>query len=238
MGDFLIVRRGGSAGASSGLASYTYTGDSVIQETENYVYIKLLTSGIFKLKSDAYVDVFLVGGGASGGTGNSSYNGGGGGAGYTKTVNNIYLNAGTEYAVVIGAGGEAATGSGSLGNAGGDSSAFELIANGGSAGDTYCTRGGNGGSGGAGYDGTTGGTDGGDGTGGSAYKGSGQGTTTREFGESNGTLYSTGGDAGGYRITTSGTQNTGNGGDGSPRSSSSGTSGAGGSGIVIIREVK
>ena len=235
MGDFLIVRRGGSAGASGGLANYIYTGDSVIEETDSNIYIKLLTSGIFKLKSDAIIDVFLVGGGASGAAGDG-YKGAGGGAGYTTTVLGVIVTAGEEYPVIIGAGGESVSTNGSYGKSGGDTTAFSQTAGGGEADTVYYTRGGNGGSGGAGYDGTTGGTDGGNGTGSSNYKGSGQGTTTREFGENNGTLYATGGDAGGYNSTPmDGMNNTGDGGDGSVKGVASG---AGGSGIVVIRGVK
>lgn len=138
------------------------------------------------------VDVFLVG--AGGGTGfQSSYGpSGGGGGGYTKTFksstdgwkdgNSIKVIPGQEVQVIVGAG--------VAGQDGGYSQFLNenYRADGGKAGKGWDNAG-NGGSGGGGTDHVTfksgnGGTDGNDGQGG--LKGTGQGHTTRDFGESNG----------------------------------------------------
>ena len=150
------------------------------------------------------------------------------------------------------------------GGTGGASSGFNCSAAGGTGGypcGTYGSkgaRGGNGGSGGGGgsHDGTIGGEGGSNGANGinsSTYSsghlywghlgGSGQGSTTREFGESTGELYAGGGGggpnasggAGGGAKGSGGSasKNTGGGGGGSAGGGSAG--GSGGSGIVIIR---
>lgn len=310
------------------LPEYTYTGShQLIDDGDGNWRIKFLTSGTLTFsKKPKNIDVFLVGGGASGGssfaideqnydyeeTGNSTTlgigGGAGGGGGYTQTQRNISVSSGTEYSIVVGAGGATVKRQNGTyypwgsdgkrvqfvsGKAGGNTTAFGYTANGGSPGhvekDDY-SYGGAGGSGGGGMQvpvsssstagrygqPMTGGSDGSD----STYTGSesttsrpttcagqGQGTTTREFGESSGQLYaggggsgnayyngtgydaaapggSGGGGAGGYKGTTSaqaGSANTGGGGGGSPVSSGSGeyaSSGAGGSGIVIIRNAR
>lgn len=199
------------------------------------------------------IEVFCVGGGGNGGNYVDEFkewvneyndnchhkltaNGGGGGGGYTITNK---LNVKPLQNISI-----------SIGSATGNTEVLECIANSGNNGGS--PSGGNGGSGGAmgqshsyGFNGMlnwnfntdTGspGSDGADGTGsGSASQdwmwkqyGKGQGTTTRAFGESNGTLYSTGGYASGG---SPGSANTGNGGYGG-----NSTGGSGGSGIAIIR---
>ena len=190
--------------------------------------LRLLTSGTLTITQmygfGGTVDAFLVGGGAS------SNGDDGGGGGYTKTETGIALLTGTEYPVVIG-------------GTGGTTSAFDLSASGGSG-----KNGGSGGGAGAedGYD--SGGSGGSDGSnGGNTYKGgtggTGQGTTTREFAEEGGTLYSgggagkggtrgsgTAGAGGGGGVSGSGTANTGGGGGGD--------GGIGGSGIVILRNAR
>ena len=206
--------------------------------------IYLLESGTFTFTDQTpNVDVFLVGGG---GGGNAYWDGGaiagGGGGGYTKTALNVSLGY-TAYEITIGAGGTPGTTTKSNswhGTSGGATSAFGYTAKGGSApSDTY--NGGNGGSSGgsgkanyksSGFSGTngTGGTDGANGSG--SYPGTGQGTTTREFSETTGTLYSTGGNS---SSSANGGNNTGNGGGGC---SGNCTGGSGGSGIVVIRSHK
>ena len=187
--------------------------------------IKFLSSGVFTPLKDMTIDVFLVGGGGSSNNGIVNPVGGGGG-GYTTTVRNIALTANTEYSIVVGAGGVI---SGLKGTDGGSSSAFGANAAGGkkATGSSNDAKGGNGGSGG-GQNNTAGGTDGANG--GGTRGGTGQGTTTREFGEADGTLYASGGD--GQSATDAaadGAENTGDGGDGQHN---------GGSGIAIIRKHK
>ena len=92
-----------------------------------------------------------------------------------------------------------------------------------------------------------GGSDGSDGGAGLNRGGEGQGTTTREFGETANTLYAgggggeatnmaAGGAGGGARARATATANTGGGGGGSTlRGTESAYAGGGGSGIVIIR---
>lgn len=238
----------------------------------DYVYTSTTTNGIVNweikfLKDVSFtfavapgeIDVFLVGGGGAGGTWAGS------GGGYTKTA--IFTPAqGYATEVKVGAGGTQASPRGKT------SSGFGFYANGGyqgagdggaggsgggAAGDSwdpypkasYTSRGGNGGS-----DGNSGGysiadlTDSGNDYGGDFHKkpyqdgGSGQGFTTRAFGEPNGTLYAGGGagnsfdDAGGPGagggggVRSAGATNTGGGGGGGRGEITSG-----GSGIVIIR---
>ena len=177
----------------------------------------------------------------------SSRAGGGSGRTATNKSGNIIPAKGTGYGITIGAGGARGSNSGSSGGSaqgasGGSSSAFNQSASGGAGGraghyyvpaagiDQMQAYGGNGGSGGgAGFDGSiTGGSNGTNGTasgGGSAYKdvaaGTGQHGTTREFAETGGTLYATGGGS-----NASATANTGNGGN---------YNRDGSSGIVVIR---
>lgn len=210
--------------------------DTVIPEGDYQKYenwkARILTSTAITPKSDIYVDVFLVGGG--GGPGEWS----GGGGGYTKTSKKLKLTNGTKYQITIGAGG-------AKGTAGGKTTAFDLTANGGDHGDG--DNGGDGGSGGGRTDGGLGGSDGNDARGGSSNKrnGKGQGTTTREFGESGAKLYAGGGNGngtsgkpgapgGGGKENESGKTNTG-GGSGCYESNSRVK---GGSGIVVIRNAR
>ncbi len=206
----------------------------------------------------------------------------GGGGGYTKTVSAVPVSVG-EYDVVIGSGGAAISGSTSgeyTGNNGGATTILGYTANGGVAGSNvtqminsvqYSISNANGGSGGGsnGYnkqDGA-GGSDGGNGDNAYThtsypvvYKGIGQGTTTREFGEASGRLYAGGGGGARYADTsdsiygpsttsggaggggnggipantTAGQANTGGGG-GTGVQDGSYRGAAGGSGIVCIR---
>ena len=250
------------------IPEFTYTGDyEIVNDSDEPITvsqgnwkIRFLTSGTLTFTNlngaEGGIDVFLVGGGASGG------GRGGGGGGYTKTQKSVSVNAGIEYPIIVGAGGLAPTTSNRVPpNAGGATSAFGLTANGGdtSTNGDYPSSGGSGGGsgkvGGAGYSGGSDGSSGGGDDG-----GSGQGTTTREFGESTGKLYAGGG--GGGAVTTNetssggaggggdgggvgadprpknGDANTGGGGGGLGNLYSSATYASGGSGIVIIRNAR
>ena len=147
------------------------------------------------------------------------HSGGGGAGGYTATVTDKLLQAGQTYLVVVGEGGK-------VNQDGGESSLGSLIRAGGGKmnatdqsyfnihGRNYGERGHDGGSGGGSgsfkrtgyYQGeltaNAGGSDGSDGmdTGTEHLNGSGQGTSTREFGEAGATLYA-GGGAGGDHLT-------------------------------------
>ena len=178
--------------------------------------IKFLSSGVLTWLKDMLIDAFLVG---AGGGGHGKYSAGGGG-GYTKTEKSVVLEANTQYSIEIGASGATVNG--------GNTSAFGSTAEGGKVGGTSF-NGGDGGSGGGAY-GAKGGIDGADGNSSSSLYsgGKGQGTTTREFGESTGDLYSSGGD-GISDGAEAGADNTGDGGDYGK---------AGGSGIVVIRKHK
>lgn len=204
-----------TTGGGIGLPDFTYSGVySIVDDGGNNWRIRFLTSGTFISQQDVRLDVFLVGGGASGGTGTT-----GGGGGYTRTERGVYILADQECEIIIGAGG--------VSGGGGETSGFGYAAQGGYQGVGY--NGGNGGSGGAGYAGGEGGVDGGNGSG--SGPGMGQGTTTREFAEANGTLYSTGGAVNTYTVTPKyGEPNTGDGGDGENYN--------GGSGIVVIRNAR
>ena len=217
---------------------YSYTGNASFIDDSSYNWrIKFLTSGTLTFSSlgnASTIDVFCVGGGGAG------VGADGGGGGYTQTVS-FNIQKGTPYSIVIGAGGMPYPSF----TPAGTTNAFNASAAGGFNGGG---GGGKGGSGGASLGGV-GGSNGGDGGGSSG--GQGQGSTTREFGEMAGELYSggggggstgtaAGGEGGGGRggwgtspdkRPFSGTVNTGGGGGGNY----DGTGGAGGSGIVVIR---
>ena len=258
--EFVAAIESISGGAATPPPDFTYTGMyNIIDDGDGNWRIKFLTSGVFKTTSESFTaDIFLVGGGGGGSsrwagtnssTGLDQGLGGGGGGGYTKTENNYIITPNTEYTIVIGAGGSQTTKdyNACTGNDGGSTSFASVTVAGGKGSSISSDKGvgGNGGSGGAGYPGYTGGNgsgdykggeDGGDGVGNSGYAGKGQGTTTREFGEADGTLYSTGGDY--YRSVANivATQaNTGDGGDGG---GANGTAGKGASGIVVIRNAR
>ena len=241
-----------------GSPAITYTGTYEIVDGDNYDWkIRFLTSGTLTFDSPVSVlDVFLVGGGGAGSKADTGGGSAGGGGGYTTTVKNIKVENNVSYEIVVGDGGQISSEDGKA------STAFNQSAAGG-FGAKKRSVGGNGGSGG-GVNGRTGASDGANAE---TYKttsqtwkgGTGQGTTTREFGESDGTLYSGGGGAssksgglggGGKGGTSShpagydGTTNTGGGGGGGYRLANSdsgntyGVGGKGGSGIVIIRNHK
>lgn len=264
-------------GGTAKRLDFTYTGQ-YNERLEDGV-VELLTSGTLVFLKPAVVDLFLVGGGGAGGrVYNPDNGGGGGGGGYTKTLRNVSVDG--SYQVVIGNGAVASTGQ-SMGAKQGGTSSFGNLASvdgGYSAtttynGDSVKISGANGGSGGGGgmngdipgvgYGiGGSDGVNGGPGRYSNTTGGTGQGFTTREFGEATGKLYA-GGGGGGNSGTTSNTvfaggeggggnganlrnkktagvgmDNTGGGGGGGGYSSSFayGTPGGnGGSGIVCIR---
>lgn len=245
---------GGSSYANK-LPNFTYSGDYLFADDgDNNWHVKLLTSGtlVFNSLGNAAngIDVFCVGGGSSGGRGyqevsDTAYNssGEGGGGGYTRTMHGIIPTRNFEYQITIGAGGIADQTNGSDPVNGGNTSAFGIITSGGLGAD-----GGSGGGSGSTwwYSGSYGGegrsdgaTNGGDALGkGQISKPGPNGETgnTREFGEETGTLYSKGGDGGGYQgVGADGAVNTGNGGGSSYFNK---TAGNGGSGIVIIRNAR
>lgn len=224
---------------------FTYTGDyEVVDDSDNPISdfaswknnwkIRFLTSGTLtftKLNGwNGQLDVFLVGGGGDGGNGQDNsdtggyWSGAGGGSGFT-TTESITIKAGVDYSI-------------SIPSAGGNAQAFGKTALHGNNGTSE--QGGRGGSGGgqAGFGGGgKGGKGGVDGSNGGGPGGAGQGTTTREFGESAGKLYATGGDgASGYtKAPTNQVSNSGNGGGGG---GFRGNGSAGSSGIVIIRNAR
>lgn len=253
------------------IPAFTYSGScKVVNDSDEEISvskgdwnIKFLTSGTLTLSelngASSGIDLFLVGGGGGGGTSNkgtydgAGYGSGGGGGGYTKTYSAVQIAKGS-YAITVGAGGSAA-------GSGGASSI-------GISGTTYAASGGSaGGSGGGGSGGSGGGAgawaqgvgrDGGsNGANGTAYVnngypstnmtgGSGQGTTTKAFGNASATYaYSQGGGGGGgitFTLSSAASKpaetgargnNTGDGGRGWSYNTYSGT--AGNSGIVIIR---
>ena len=212
--------------------------DTVIPEEDYPKYenwkARILTSIAVTPKRDAEVDVFLLGAGASGASRDSSGSefGAGGGSGRTGTFKNVKLTANSKYEIEIGAGGPIASGDEAPGKPGGETSAFGHTIEGGGPATiaNYRSSGGPGGSGGAGKGGQPG-TDGSDGTG--ERPGTGQGTTTREFGEPDGKLYADGGKFG-QSSPGEAIPNSGNGGDGSR----GGKSGPGSPGIVVIRNAR
>lgn len=165
------------------------------------------------------------GGGSRGGNGNRNNAGAGGGGGYTASKLNYAVTAGSKLAVTVGAGGAGGT-AGTAGNeagtggTGGASSVGSIVSAAGGKGGMGGYSGSSGSSGSAGGSGGSGGGDGAGtnnagvnrkgGNGGSngsngAASGNemlwdslrkGQGTTTKAFGESNGTLYAGGGGGG------------------------------------------
>lgn len=170
------------------------------------------------------IDLFSVGGGGNGGRrtekGSNEYTGGGGGGGYTTTLKDVNVSPNSTIQIIVGAG---------------ESSSYFVINNiqkciakgGGRGGDSHWPSAGAGGSGGGapGWIGTGGsnptiggGSGGSNGNNGETLFGGsdggfGQGTTTRAFGESTGTLYA-GGGGGGAMNAPGGAGGTGGGGKG------------------------
>ena len=241
---------------------FTYTGtyELVMESSVNWK-IRFLTSGTFRPLENASVDVFAVGGGGSSYYLSGTGMGAGGGGGYTTTQSNVSLDSSKTYIVTIGDGG-GSHGSPSDGYASrfedSDIGGISITASGGKRAQKLTNtnwKGGNGGSGGGGNGSSSsaagdGGSDGYDGGAGAGRQGRGQrttgeGTTTREFGEPTGALYAGGG---GGRSSVSagyiGLGGAGGGGDGGqPGTPNTGggagaNGGIGGSGIVIIRNAR
>ena len=241
---------------------FTYTGTYEFTDEGNDNWtLKLLTSGTLNFSYlGTNIDMFMVGGGAGGGSGryqstlttsNKYFGGYGGGSGYTRSIGDISVTVGTDYAIVIAAGGAAGSSSGA-GGTGGTTSAFSYSCQGGySAGpfESDCPSGGSGG-GKRGYQGRSGYSGGTDGYADNTYEDFGLGqrytqvypgeTSTRAFysldADVNKTMYAAGG-AGGTSVSSvvgaDGEANTGNGGEGAGRTANGG---AGGSGIIILRD--
>ena len=249
-----------------------YTGLSeVIDDGNGDWRIRFLTGGTFAYEGESNIDIFLVGGGGKGGTGNASSNGGGGGgAGYTATYSNVDIGTENLYTIVVGAGSTSTSSSGEASSFAGGS--IEYTALGGASAYEYTGGAGGSGGGSGGYGiassntgGGSGGTNGSDGannSNGQSRYGTGQHTTTCEFGVgvyggtcNNGvTMYASGGTGGngtGRRADSNtcnsgvgyaggaGSSNTGNGGNGGCGGcSQSNAGGDGGSGIVIMRNAR
>ena len=223
MGQCLKISRFGNKGDYLAPPEFSYTGEYAIRFKDGIWAIKFLSSGTFVLlnPSKMSIDVFLVGGGGGGEGGtngtNYGYSGGGGGGGYTTTVKSIIIQAKVDYPIIVGAAGSGGTAGGATD--GGETSGFGGLAAGGKCAhnSSKYTGGGDGGSGGGpgtfrtgssgnwtSYEPNYGGEDGSDGGPASnnnpaqQVTGKGQGTTTREFGEPDGELYSGGGAGGSW----------------------------------------
>lgn len=209
MGNCILTRRGG--GAWVGIPNFTYTGTyETVDDGDGNWRIKFLTSGVFTLlrPSKLLIDIFCVGGGGAG-------QGNGGGGGYTALSKSIEIVSRTPYQVTVGSGGRANRTTSGISTNGGNTSAFDLSAQGGYSGGNrvggYLGSGASGGGGrgnngsgtgdtGRGGAGGSNGSNGTNGTGMNGYDGGrGQGTTTAEFHESGAQLYSAGGGGGGSR---------------------------------------
>lgn len=270
----MIVNAGYRGKVGVKAPKFTYTGKYNIRKDG---VVELLTSGTIVFLEPKVIDLFMVGGGGGGGDFTGGAGGsalGGGGGGYTRTIRRVNVNANTNIPVTVGAGGAV--------NSDGGSTAFgtEYTVNGGKTAVRYSSsnitrlKGGFGGSGGGGAvisnsDYGAGGYDGNDGEIGyglsNIYGGTGQHTTTKEFGETAGKLYGGGGGGGRYidgstfvispggsggggsgacghgndaQAAAAGVANTGGGGGGAAASYNGvkGTGGSGGSGIVCFRE--
>ena len=244
---------------------FTFTGSKVwVDDGDGNWRLKFTSSGTFTPKKNVIVDIFFLGGGAGGGDSNGYASGGGGGSGRTGQWNSTSLYANTAYTITIGAGSACYGAGGTTSFVGGS---LNGAVAGGSAITTHYTgsNGGSGGGSGANTSrtyGVAGGSNGGDGSAGTQAGGTGQGTTTYEFGDSSLTLYAGGGGSGAFGgaggaggsggggngasgySTAGGTAlpNTGGGGGGASRgkttSSGGSTGGLGGSGILVIRNVR
>lgn len=253
MGEAYIVRRGGGTGSMGKPPEYTYTGVSEFVDEGDGVnwWMKLKTSGVLTFtklnNAKAGIEVFMVGGGGGGGgIGNSGYSGGGGG-GYVLSFT-FEPEQGKSYTANIGTGGISKNNQ--VVGAGGDTSIFGKIANGGkpSSGSTGAIGGDGGSGGGEAYN--NGGTNGGDGGGTAGGKGAGiatipwdnESTYGRYAGGGGGGSMNGpgtaggkgGGGRGGYAGVNgeTGGVNTGGGGGGTGINA---YGGAGGSGIILIR---
>lgn len=187
---------------------FTYTGEYNVRDDG---VVELLTSGSIVFLEPKVIDLFMVGGGGGGAdfqSGDTTQHGyGGGGGGYTRTIRRLNIAANTSIPVTVGSGGVSRQNGGptafnAISVLGGDSPKGNL---------TKRKNGGAGGSGGGGgvdsnSDYGAGGSDGTAGENGyptTALGGTGQGSTTREFGESAGKLYGGAGGGGRYMAASS-----------------------------------
>ena len=201
----MIVNAGyrGKVGAAS---KFTYTGQYNVRKDG---VVELLTSGTIVFLEPKVIDVFMVGGGSGGvspsGNRDTGYGYAGGAGGYTRTVRRINVPANTSIPVTIGAGGATSD----KGEPGGASAFSTFSVNGAERiSSAYAqaakTKGGSGGGGGvqSNSDYGAGGSDGNSGESGypinTSTGGTGQGFTTREFGEAQGKTYAAGGGGGRY----------------------------------------
>lgn len=201
----MIVNAGyrGKVGAA---AKFTYTGQYNIRKDG---VVELLTSGTLVFLEPKVIDVFMVGGGGGGvspsGNRDTGYGYAGGAGGYTRTVRRINVPANTSIPVTIGAGGATSD----KGEPGGASAFSTFSVNGAERiSSAYAqaakTKGGSGAGGGvqSNSDYGAGGSDGNSGESGypinTSTGGTGQGFTTREFGEAQGKTYAAGGGGGRY----------------------------------------
>ncbi|RHV69847.1 hypothetical protein DXB18_01345 [Clostridium sp. OM02-18AC] len=214
------------------------------------------------------INIFAVGGGSGCTYGSSTVGGGGGAGGCTAYTNNIPVNPGDQIAINVGAGGIGGTNANCGASNATKAGTILVSASGGGINEPSGSNrsyGRNGGSGGGHGNGSgyktacNGGADGSNGGGAGQFNatsifGRGQGTTTREFGNPNGTLYAGGGGGGGCpkQIYGQGYGGAGGGGNGyfggsGPTAGSVGTGGggcgaasiniagaSGGSGAVVI----
>lgn len=204
----MIVNAGYRGKVGAAVPKFTYTGQYNVRKDG---VVELLTSGTIVFLEPKVIDVFMVGGGGGGAdfqSGDTTQHGyGGGGGGYTRTIRRLNIAANTSIPVTVGSGGASRQNGGptafnAISVLGGDSPKGNL---------TNRKNGGNGGSGGGGgvdskSDYGAGGSNGTAGESGyptTTLGGTGQGFTTREFGESAGKLYGGGGGGGRYMAASS-----------------------------------
>lgn len=240
----MIVNAGYRGKVGAAVPKFTYTGQ---YNTREDGVVELLTSGTITFLSPAVIDIFCVGGGGAGSFLSGTKTGlgaPGGGGGYTKTA--LKQTVTGSYNIIIGDGGVFSTETGANLNGQATSFGSVLTAAGGKCRGRYLKdnfSGGDGGSGGGGgvssnSDYGMGGYDGNNGETGypknsSHAGGIGQGSTTREFGEQTGKLYSGGGGGGRYiKGSTVVVSPGGDGGGGSGAWSGTGTSQAATAGVA------
>lgn len=197
---------------------YTFTGDSEYKRTRHGWLLTLKSDGELTILSNTKVDIFAVGGGGGAWYAaviypiNKCSGAAAGGGGYTETISGYSPAVNAVYTATIGAGGNAGTHTdgGTTSLVTGTTTVISAFGGtNGSIVDNSKLVGGNGGSGGSVYLGVkessnyaVGGSNGSDGatcveegpaSQHTAQAGSGQGSTTRAFGDSDGDLYATGG---------------------------------------------
>lgn len=142
----MIINMTGGLGGT-GFPEFTYTGDyQLLDDGDKNWRLFLLTSGSLKFNKQRGIangiDIFCVGGGAGGAAGveytesGQKLGGYGGSGAHSTTASKIVASVGEEYEIIIGAGGAGQPFSGSSStssnNPGGTSSAFSIVAEGGS----------------------------------------------------------------------------------------------------------